>query len=79
MYNTHVLKPTWNISPAPSQSDADRMGVCMYWNPDSRKNWWVAKARALRTRVTAPNVFVRGLRWGMLRRYGRECLFFCRG
>ena len=51
----------------------------MYWNPDSLKNWWVAKARALRTRVTAPSVLVRGLRWEMLRRYSRVVLLLLKG
>jgi hypothetical protein len=35
---TQGLPPTWNISPAPSQSLAVMMGVCTYRNPDSWKN-----------------------------------------
>lgn len=30
------------------------MGVCRYWKPDSWKNWWVAYAKELLTRMAAP-------------------------
>jgi hypothetical protein len=32
--------------------------VCTYWKPLLVKNSWVAKASALRTRITAPMVLV---------------------
>jgi hypothetical protein len=52
---------TLNISPAPSQSLAVRMGVWMYKKPLLWKKSWVAKANALRMRVIALIVLVRGL------------------
>jgi len=39
----------------------------------------VANARAARTRIVAPNVFVRGRRWAMERRNSSEWRFFCMG
>jgi hypothetical protein len=51
---------TWNISPAPSQSEAVMSGVCTYWNPFDLKKECVAKANAERTRATAPMMFERG-------------------
>ena len=37
---------------------------------------WVAAARQLRTRATAPNVLDRGRRWATSRRYSILCRFF---
>lgn len=53
---------TWKSSPAPSQSAADMMGVCRYWNPACWKNSCVAKARALLTLIAAP-IYRRGSLW----------------
>ncbi len=46
---------TWNISPAPSQSEQVTMGVCTYRKPSCWKKVCVAVASALRMRATAPD------------------------
>ena len=69
----------WNISPAPSASLAVIIGVCTRMKPLSLKNLWIAKESRLLTLNTAEKVFVLGLRWAMVLRYSKECLFFWRG
>jgi hypothetical protein len=58
----------WNISPAPSQSEEVMMGVWMWRNPSSWKNWCVARAKAELIRVIAPKVLVLGRRWPIVRK-----------
>lgn len=67
---------TWNISPAPSQSEAVIIGVWMYWKPRSWKKRCVAYARLLRIRITAEMVLVRPRMCAMSRKYSFECFFF---
>jgi hypothetical protein len=47
--------------------------------PFSWKKRWVAWARQLRTRVTAPKVLVRGRRWATSRRYSKLWRLGCTG
>mmetsp|Transcript_34352 Transcript_34352/g.96852 ORF Transcript_34352/g.96852 Transcript_34352/m.96852 type:complete len:264 (+) Transcript_34352:983-1774(+) len=67
---------TWNISPAPSQSEVVMMGVCTYRKPLDWKKSWVAQLRALRMRATALIVFVRGRRCSFSRRNSNVVRFF---
>ena len=55
------------------------IGVWSQRKPRSCSQRWIAMAAALRTRKTAPRVFVRGRRWAMVRRNSKEWRFFCRG
>lgn len=70
---------TWNISPAPSQSEEDMSGVWMRWKPHDWKKLWVAAASALLILITAPIVLVLGRRCAMPRRNSSVCRFFCSG
>ena len=70
---------TRNISPAPSQSEAVRIGVCTYLKPSEAKKACVAWASSERTRETAPKRLLRGRRCAIERRNSSECFFFCRG
>lgn len=73
------MSNTWNISPAPSQSLVVMRGVCTYMNPLDWKNVWVAWARALRMRATAPIRLVLGRRWSRSRKLSMLCPFLLRG
>ena len=70
---------TLNCSPAPSQSDEVRTGVLTSIKPFSSKYWRIEVEAACRTRNNAPNVFVRGRRWGISRRNSNEWRFFASG
>ncbi len=70
---------TLNICPAPSQSFAVMIGVCIQLKPCSWKKLCVAMARQLRTRVTAPNVFVLMRRCATSLRYSNVWRFAATG
>lgn len=53
--------------------------VLAHMNPCDWKKECVAKARALRTRKTAPKVLVRGRRCVSVRRWSSVWAFFARG
>ena len=55
------------------------IGACSSTKPRLRKNSWIAWAAALRTRSTAPSVFVRGRRWAIVRRNSKLWRFFWSG